>query len=141
MPTTIYTLGYAQWEIAEVEAQVNALDAVLVDVRRSPNTTKPGFSRSDLQKRLDDRYVHIPAFGNVNYKEGPIEIAAPDQGLQNIQALDRPPILMCGCRHPDRCHRSVVAQRIADELGGTVKHLRSRGERAQPGLFDDPSEP
>ena len=141
MPTTIYTLGYAQWDIGEVEAQVNDLDAVLVDVRRSPNTTKPGFAKPDLQARFDDRYVHLPAFGNVNYRGGPIELAAPDQGLQEIQALDWPPILMCGCQHPERCHRSVVAHRIADDLGGTVKHLRSPGERAQPGLFDEPSEP
>ena len=139
MPNPIYTLGYAQWDIEEVEAQVKGLDAVLVDVRRSPNTTKPGFAKPDLQARFADRYVHLPAFGNVNYKDGPIELAAPDEGLQQIRALDRPPILMCGCQHPERCHRSVVAQRIADDLGGPIEHLQPPRERAQPDLFDDSS--
>lgn len=140
MPAIIYTLGYAQWDVEEVEARMDALEAVLVDVRRSPNTRKPGFAKPDLRTRLNDRYLHLPAFGNVNYKNGPTELAAPDQGLQKIRALDHPPILMCGCQHPESCHRSVVAQRIADELGGTVKHLRSPAERAQPGLFDEPTE-
>jgi len=137
MPAIIYTLGYAQWDIEEVADRVDALNAVLVDVRRSPNTTKPGFSKPDLQDRFDDRYVHLPSFGNVNYKGGPIDLAAADQGLQDIQALDRPPILMCGCQRPADCHRSVVAQRVADDLGGTIEHLQSPRERAQPGLFDD----
>ena len=135
----IYTLGYAQWSIDEVTTQIDALDAVLVDVRHSPHTTKPGFAKSDLEARFGDRYVHLPAFGNVNYQGGPIELADPEQGIQAIRELERPPVLMCGCRYPEHCHRSTVATLLANRLGGTVEHLRAPSERAQPGLFDEDS--
>lgn len=135
----IYTLGYAKWSIEEVAKQLDALRATLVDVRHSPHTTKPGFAKSDLEARFGNRYVHLRAFGNVNYKEGPIELADPEEGLRAIRALDRSPVLMCGCQHPDQCHRSSVAQLLADHLDGSIAitHLRSARERAQPGLFED----
>lgn len=135
---TVYTLGYAAWSIDAVEKQLTMLDAVLVDVRQSPHTTKPGFAKSDLDTRFGPCYVHLPAFGNVNYKEGPIELANPDRGLEAIQSLDRDPVLMCGCRHPGPCHRSTVAQFIADRLDASITHLRSPSERAQPSLFEAP---
>lgn len=137
MNTTIYTLGYAQWAIDEVVDQMDALDASLVDVRQSPHTTKPGFAKTDLEGRLGDRYVHLPAFGNVNYKEGPVKLAAPDKGLPAVRDMESPPVLMCGCQHPEPCHRSTVAQLLADRFGGSIEHLRAPDERAQPGLFDD----
>ena len=135
--TIFYTLGYAKWSIEEVADQINALDAALVDVRHSPYTTKPGFIKPDLEARFGDCYVHLPAFGNVNYKEGPIELADPDEGLRAIRELDRVSVLMCGCRPPEPCHRSTVARLLANRLGGTVEHLRAPSERAQPRLFDD----
>jgi uncharacterized protein (DUF488 family) len=110
---------------------------MLADVRHSPHTTKPGFSKPDLQARFGARYVHLSAFGNVNYQEGPIELADPDRGVQAIRALERPPVLMCGCRSPNSCHRSAVARLLTDRLGGQVEHLRAPSERTQPGLFDD----
>jgi uncharacterized protein (DUF488 family) len=133
----IYTLGYAQWSVDAVVAQIDALGAVLVDVRQSPHTTKPGFAKPELEARFDDRYVHLPAFGNVNYQSGPIEQADPERGIQAIRNLERPPVLMCGCRQPEKCHRSTVAHLLADRLDGTVEHLRAPSERAQPGLFDN----
>lgn len=137
-PSTIYTLGYAQWSIEKVEDEIGTLDAVLVDVRHSPHTTKPGFAKSDLEARFGDRYVHLPGFGNINYKDGPIELADPEQGLRAVRKLERAPVLLCGCQHPEPCHRSTVAQLVADQLGGSVNHLRAPSERAQPDLFDDP---
>jgi uncharacterized protein (DUF488 family) len=137
--STVYTLGYAQWPIDEVATKIDALGAALVDVRHSAHTTKPGFAKSDLEARLGDRYVHLPAFGNVNYQDGPIDLADPERGVQTIRELERPPVLMCGCRHPERCHRSTVAALVADRLGGTVEHLRAPDERTQPGLFDAPN--
>lgn len=133
----LYTLGYAQWTIDEVAAAIDAHSAVLVDVRRSPHTTKPGFDQEELETRFGERYLHLPAFGNVNYKEGPIELAAPEQGLRAVRALDRSPVLMCGCRDPSSCHRSTVAQFLSDRLDAPIEHLRAPTERAQPGLFDD----
>lgn len=131
----IYTLGYAQWSIDDVESVVDEYDAILADVRRSPHTTKPGFTRSELDARFENRYLHVPAFGNDNYKEGPVQLVDPEQGLAELRTVDRPPILMCGCQLPEHCHRSVVAALLADRLGNPVEHLRSPAERPQLYLF------
>ncbi len=133
----IYTLGYARWAVEDVKKQLQTLEATLVDVRHSPHTSKPGFSRDDLSARFGDRYLHVPAFGNVNYKDGPIEIARPEQGIEKMQGLERSPILMCGCQSPRTCHRSVIAELLADRTGASITHLRSPSERAEPTLFGD----
>lgn len=134
----IYTLGYARWSVDEVGHTLETLDAALVDVRYNPSTSKPGFSRNELQARFPDRYLHVAAFGNVNYKGGPIQLADPERGLQRVEALNDRPVLMCGCRDPKSCHRSVVAERIAEE-GEPIKHLRAPSEPGQPNFFDPPA--
>jgi uncharacterized protein (DUF488 family) len=136
MPTlSLYTLGYARWSIEEVEHQMDELDALLIDVRQSPHTSKPGFSKPELASRFGTEYVHVPGFGNVNYKEGPIKLAAPDEGLRLLRRNDGPFVLLCGCRDAETCHRSQVAQVIQDEMGGSITHLRAPSERSQPDLF------
>ena len=133
----IYTLGYARWSVEEVEKQTRALETVLVDVRHSPRTSKPGFSKTALTARLGDRYVHVPAFGNVTYKEGTITLADPDRGVEIVSGFDRAPILMCGCHNPNECHRSVVAKLLAQRIGGEIQHLRAPSDPAEPDLFED----
>lgn len=124
---TIYTLGYASWPIQNVETLVRDLDARLIDVRYKPYTSKPGFSRDDLDDRLGPQYRHEPGFGNVNYRGGPVNLKAPERALDRLDFLgaeDRPPIiLMCGCKDVERCHRTQVAARIASRYGGTIEHL------------------
>ena len=136
--STIYTLGYAHWSIENVANRIDDLEAILVDVRHSPHSTKPGFTQTDLQARFGDRYVHLRAFGNVNYKGGPIELAAPEHGLRVVKELPAPPVLMCGCQNPASCHRAVVADFLSGHLKVPIEHLRAPSERAQPDLFDDP---
>ena len=133
----LYTLGYARWSIDEMQSCVEALDATLVDVRYRPHTSKPGFDRTGLRSRFGPQYQHLPAFGNVNYQGGPVELADPGAGLQAVQHLSAPLILLCGCKAPSVCHRSDVAERIVHHYGGTIEHLQSPAGRAQPDLFDD----
>ncbi len=141
MTNYFYTLGYAQWSIIDVEYQIDALEAVLTDVRQTPHTTKPGFTKSGLQARFADRYRHLSAFGNVNYKEAPIERANPDKGLRMIRKLNTASVVMCSCQHPKRCPRRTDARFRAERLGETIDHLRTPRERAQPGLFHNGSYP
>lgn len=139
-PPSLYTLGYARWSIEEVERQIDELDALLTDVRHSPYTSKPGFSKPKLASRFGTDYLHVPGFGNTNYKEGPINLAAPEEGLRRLHTRDGPFVLLCGCRDPETCHRTRVAHVIQEEVGGSITHLRAPSERAQPDLFssDDP---
>lgn len=131
----IYTLGYAQWSADDVEACLEELDATLLDVRYVPRTTKPGFTREELHERIGARYKHLPAFGNVNYQGGDVKLSDPELGLQQLRALDGPFVLMCGCKHPDQCHRSVVADFIAERERASIQHLQAPVERSQPDLF------
>lgn len=134
----IYTLGYARWSIEEVEECLETLDATLLDIRYAPRTTKPGFTRDELDQRLGSRYVHIPAFGNVHYKRDGIKLSDPDRGLEQLRALEGPFVLMCGCKRPEQCHRSEVAEFIADWEEASIRHLQAPAQSAQPDLFETP---
>lgn len=138
-PSPLYTLGYARWSIEEVERELEKLDATLIDVRRAPHSSKPGFSKEELKARFDDRYVHLPGFGNRNYTGGPIELADPEGGLQILRSIEGSVVLMCGCIKPERCHRTEVARFVVNHEGGSVTHLAAPAERIQPDLFDDVS--
>lgn len=131
----IYTLGYAEWSIEELEQCLQRLEATLLDIRYVPRTTKPGFTRDELNERFGSQYKHLPAFGNVNYKEGDVKLSDPELGLQQLRCLKGPFILMCGCKRPENCHRSVVADFLANREQLSIRHLQSPRERAQPDLF------
>lgn len=138
MPTApVYTLGYARWTIEEVEQKIEMLDATLVDIRYAPYTSKPGFSREALSSRFGFRYEYVHAFGNENYRGGPVKLVDPEQGLTHTRALDAPLVFLCGCQHPETCHRSTVATLIVEHEGGSVYHLRPPAEKAQKSLFED----
>lgn len=136
----IYTLGYARWTVDQVAVAARELDGVLADIRHSPYTSKPGFSKEELRQRFRNRYVHIAGFGNVNYKEGPVELADFEKGLHRVRQLKRVPILLCGCRSATRCHRSTVALKIAEQCTVSVHHLTAPGDQAQNDLFDSQTE-
>jgi hypothetical protein len=98
----IQTLGYAQWTLAEVAAHVRKADALLVDVRRQPYSSKSGFRKPDLQDELDDRYLHVPAFGNENFQhpDAPIEIRNVWRGIHRLQERAVPETIVLPGRHP-----------------------------------------
>jgi uncharacterized protein (DUF488 family) len=137
----IQTLGYAQWTLAEVAAHVRKADALLVDVRRQPYSSKSGFRKPDLQDELDDRYLHVPAFGNENFQhpDAPIEIRNVWRGIHRLQerAVPETIVLLCGCADPQSCHRTVVAETLADVFQADIRHLSPPDNPRQGALFDD----
>lgn len=137
MNPRLFTLGYARWTVEEVTACMDRYEATLIDVRHTPYTSKPGFSRDELTDQFGPRYRHIPGFGNVNYENGPIQLVDPENGISAIRDVERAVILMCGCKSHTECHRRTVAELLSRRLGGTPTHLRAPAERAQPTLFDE----
>jgi uncharacterized protein (DUF488 family) len=125
----IYTIGYSGWKIEDVEAVLERLDAILVDVRMVPRTRwTPAWNSSVLHDRLGDRYVWLREFGNRNYKGTfeQIEIAdfpAGEKRLRELTATGKAVVLMCGCRDVNICHRKVLAERLAVEWVVDVCHL------------------
>lgn len=145
---TIYTLGYRSWKIEDVEAVLQRLDAILVDVRFVPRSRIPTWNSGVLSRRLGEvsargRYVWLREFGNRNYKGtvDQIEIAdfpAGEQKLKAIAAIGRAIILLCGCTDLNQCHRKLLAGRLARSWGAGVVHLTRPDDQisiVQPTLF------
>lgn len=119
---TVYTAGYGGRGIEELLAAGKRLRAegaapLLVDIRYKPWSKQPGWGKRELQERLKARYRHVPELGNANagIQGAPIEIPLLERGLDLIcQLLEsgETPILLCGCRKPAGCHRSIVSSAL-----------------------------
>ncbi len=124
---TIYTLGYSGWTPDALAQVVNLYDARLVDVRFSPRSRVPHWNSRPLRKLLgDQRYMHVHALGNVNYRNGEaIQLADPAQGAAILRPVleKQPIILMCACKNKDTCHRTVAAEFLAEQIGTEVVHI------------------
>lgn len=133
MTTKVYTVGYGGRKPHEIADFVTSLDAVLFDVRYNPWSSYFAFSRPQLEKQYGPRYKWVKYLGNAAAREGGIRIADLDAGIELIRQSDRPVILMCGCKDPAGCHRTIIAARLRD-LGFEVTELNQPAQ-------DKPAEP
>jgi len=76
-PRRAFTAGYAGRRPEALARLAERLDLTVFDVRFSPTSRDPRWRRPHLEKLLGDRYRHVGALGNVNYKGGPILLADP----------------------------------------------------------------
>jgi len=134
MTQIVYTMGYAGKSLAEIRRLAEELDATLCDVRFSPRSRNPQFSGQRLAEALGERYVHLAAFGNRNYKGGPVDIVDYAAGKALLAAHPRPVILLCVCREAVRCHRTAIARQLAQE-GFAVQELDEPPGATQPRLL------
>ncbi len=158
MTHPIATIGY---EGAGTDEMIAALRqagvAALIDVCDAPVSRKPGFAKAELRETLTAAgfaYVHLGGLGNPEAgrraaKAGRIEeyrrilgarleSAAGRTALDEAAGLARaaPVCLMCYERDPRRCHRLIVAERLAATLGAEIRHLHAaRGLDSLP-LFE-----
>lgn len=117
MTVRFYTIGYAGRTADDLEAILKREDGALLDIRISPRSRKPGFNKSQLEKRFGEDYLWVVEFGN-NSSDGGIELADPDFGLDLIKSIYDDSVednwngavfLMCACADPSTCHRTTVA--------------------------------
>lgn len=124
---TIYTIGYAGWTPAGVKARVEALNAILLDIRYSPYSKRPEWRGESLKALLGRaRYSHIKTLGNRNYRgDGPIVLDAPEAAIETVTRLlaQHPVVLLCACRDAATCHRSNAAEFLSERLGAPIEHL------------------
>jgi hypothetical protein len=103
------------------------LEALLCDIRFSPQSSNPLWRQGHLRQRFGARYHHLPELGNRHYKTGgAIEIADMASGQAQVAALrEATPALVLLCRCPDvtTCHRLVVANALAKTFAEDVVHL------------------
>jgi uncharacterized protein (DUF488 family) len=143
----IFTIGFTKKTAREffgtlTEAGVKRL----ADVRLNNRSQLAGFTKQqDLEYFLAEicgaGYVHLPELAPSKemlraYQQGemPWEVYEPAylallDGRRVAETLDRrlfdvPVVLLCSEPEPDRCHRRLAAEYLAEHWGGTtVSHL------------------
>ena len=142
----LYTIGYERLTLAGLLAKLKANKvAVVVDVREVPNSRKRGFSKSQLDSRLKRAgisYVHFKSLGSPaavrkKYKkDGDFTYFARSYAknlkkemailrLAALHAVKERCCLLCYEEEAEKCHRSLVANEVAKQNGGSiiVEHL------------------
>ena len=143
--STLYTIGYEKSDIGSFLATLkHASIDVLVDVRDLPLSRKKGFSKNALRANLEEkgiRYLHIKALGDPKpgrtaARAGDYETfeeifrnhMESDEAQEALEELSSTPTnlricLLCFERHADRCHRSIVADDLANRMNLKVAHI------------------
>ncbi|QIB35531.1 DUF488 family protein [Ancylobacter pratisalsi] len=142
----LFTIGYEQVSASSVlDTLADAGVGLLVDVRAVASSRRAGFSKSLLSAGVASRgmgYLHLrglgtPAEGRQAARAGRHEemrrifaehIATPtaqDQldELSRLVATGRPVCLLCYERHPEHCHRQIIAELICERIGVPIQHL------------------
>ncbi len=139
MTRQVFTIGYTGRTPGEIKQIVEARDALLLDIRYSTKSRHSRWTLPYLQAVFQDRYVHVQALGNVNYRQdGPIQILDYATGRDQIERSPKPVVLMCACEKYQTCHRQVVAEMLRHdgfEVQEIESHVGQAGETQQP-LFD-----
>lgn len=92
-----YTTGYAGKDINDLKPMLDALDAVLVDVRFSPTSEIMRWRQIYLKTLLREKYRHIPQLGNRAFRGRGIQIQHLDLGVKILVSFNASAVLMCGC--------------------------------------------
>jgi uncharacterized protein (DUF488 family) len=127
----IFTVGYEGRTHAQLAQRLREAGvARVIDVRASARSPRPGFSKAPLGRALEKagfQYLHMPEAGNPFRAEAAQDLAAALARFRQHLA-ERPGIveavlaaaggartaLLCAEANPRRCHRSVLAERIAE---------------------------
>ncbi len=129
----LVSLGYEGRSVDELVAGLLAESVtVLVDVRLTPLSRKPGLSKRKLAEALEAggiRYLHLRALGNPKDNRAPFRAGDPDshalflrliaedegaRALRHVAELldDQTVALLCFERDHDACHRHLVASEL-----------------------------
>jgi len=145
MTRTLATIGYEQaTQEAVIEKLRGAKVQVVIDVRAVAASRRAGFSKTILANSLAEHgidYVHLRALGTPKAgreaaRHGRIEemhaiyeqqLATPEAQLQLREAADiagtRKAALLCFEADHTRCHREIIAGRLASAHGFKIENL------------------
>jgi uncharacterized protein (DUF488 family) len=136
----LFTVGYEGRTVAQLVLRLReAAVTRVLDVRRSPRSPRPGFSKGPLARALAAAgidYVHLGEVGNPFFAEASEDLdgvlaryrdhLAAHPALLDVvlgAAAGEPrSALLCAEANPRRCHRSVLAEALAAR-GERVVHL------------------
>ena len=142
----LYDIGYL--DIKEFDLLVKtiiALEAVLVDVRFSPQSRAPQWRQKYLQEHLPDgTYVHMQSLGNEAYKTpGAFSFPDLDGGMKAITEVlkTKNVIMMCGCWNRQECHRLKIVREYESAYGVTSTPLNKKFCQQITATIDLPGDP
>lgn len=144
---TLATIGY---ETATFRSFLDALRGagveLVVDVRAAARSRRPGFAKTRLAAGLQEAgigYLHLPGLGtpadgraaaragrHARMKEVFREHLQTPGARADLDALiallqsDRAVCILCLEAEPEHCHRSLVADAVAERIPVRIVHLR-----------------
>lgn len=121
---TLFTLGYDDWSIEEIEVVRKECDAGIADIRWKQFSPRTEFQLEELLKRWEGNYMEIPQLGNTAITGEP-RICDLEKGMkivgQYIPFMNI--ILLCRCSSLEHCHRRNIAEEAKRRFGCDVVHL------------------
>lgn len=138
MPRRIFTTGYTGKDIGDLKPMLEALDAMLIDIRFAPYSQVFHWRKVYLKTLLGERYRHVPNLGNRTYREDKITIQNLKLGVETLLRLPYDLVLMCACERTAACHRRLIVAELEEQGVGTEELLtwKPRDASAQTRLFD-----
>ena len=133
MGSQLVSVGYEGRSVEELVASLVAQGvSVLVDVRLTPLSRKPGLSKKRLCQTLAEHgidYIHLPALGNPKDNRAALRAGVPESrqrfaellhtdagasALSHVAELldDQTVALLCFERSHDECHRQLVVEQL-----------------------------
>ena len=129
-----FTTGYTGRRVEELPGLLDFYEAVLADIRFAPVSRHLQWTKNYLSLMLKNRYRHVAALGNRNYKtHDKIQIHNLEIGVRLIRSWETNVILLCACENLENCHRRVVKNEL-EKRGQEVAELAS-WDTSQPSLF------
>jgi len=137
MTQKIFTTGYTAKDINDLRPLLDALDALLIDIRFAPYSQVLHWRQIYLKVLLGSKYLHIPNLGNRTFKEDKITIQNLRLGLETIFSLNKNVLLMCACETVENCHRRVIIAELEKQGIETFEILnwKTRDSSVQTKLF------
>ena len=139
---TLYTIGYAANSAPCILGTLlSEPGTLLVGVRLHPGSHRyPEWRAKALERRYGERYVHVPAFGNVHFRtlEQSIQLAEPAVGVRwAIPLLHQGGslVLLCVCKHEEQYHRKHVFDLLTQRLSDSLRWPQQMRDAPATGLY------
>lgn len=117
-----YTTGFAGKDINDLKPTLEALGAVLVDVRFSPTSDLLRWRQVYLKALLREKYHHVAQLGSRAFRGGRNQIQNLELGIKVLISFNANAVLMCECANLRECHRLVIAEELRS-LGFEAEEL------------------
>jgi uncharacterized protein (DUF488 family) len=120
-PTRVSLIGYSGTKPTDFFAKIEQMNPdLIVDVREDPNHAYLAtYTKTQLEKRLEDKYVWIPELGNKTRDINNIQLVDEEVGLRRLSELAKKHehiALLCAEKRDEDCHRSYVRNRLLQLL-------------------------